>query len=114
MEETEAVRVLASADRQLLLNELIRSDGRTTEEALAQSVAARRHRIPPETVSAEQAERAHVRLVHFHLPLLHDFGIIEWDDGEVTFAHGSCPDQLLDATELLDEWPPEDRVRHRP
>lgn len=70
MKETEVIKALASADCQVLLNELIHTDGRATEEDLARRVAAERHQIPPETISEEQAERAHVRLVHFHLPLL--------------------------------------------
>lgn len=114
MEETKAIRALASADRQLLLNELIHTDGRVTEEELARRVAAGRHQIPPENISEEQAERAHIRLVHFHLPLLLDLDIIEWDNGEVTFAHDMCRDDLLDASELLEEWPPDDRVQHHP
>lgn len=111
MEETEAFKVLGSADRQLLLYELIHSDRGENEEKLARRVAAYRHRSPPESISNEQVERAHIRLVHVHLPLLRRLGVIEQDGDEVTLTDDGCRDQLLDAATELEGWPPDDLLR---
>ncbi|SFG92874.1 hypothetical protein SAMN04488063_3347 [Halopelagius inordinatus] len=111
MEETEAFRVLGSADRQLLLYELIHSDRGVSEERLARRVAAYRHRSPPESVGSEQVERAHIRLVHVHLPLLRRLDVVERDGDQVTLTDNRSRDQLLEAAAELDGWPPDDLLR---
>lgn len=107
MRETEAFRVLASADRQLLLHELVCTDEPATEGELSRKVAARRHQISPETISEEKIERAHVRLIHEHLPLLLDLNVIERDGDRVALTD-ACRDQWLEAAKTLEVWPPDD------
>lgn len=107
MKESEAFKVLASADRQLLLYELVRTDAPTAEEELARKVAARRHQITPETISEEKVERAHVRLVHEHFPLLLDLDVIKQDGGKVALTD-ECRDQWLEAAKALEVWPPDE------
>ena len=114
MNEREAFRVLASADRQFLLYELVTGGGKATEEDLSRRVAAWRHQTSPEKIGEDEIERAHVRLVHVHLPLLLDLNIVEWDDGEVALTSDECRDRLLDVAEELDEWPPGDLLHHSP
>lgn len=106
--------MLASVDRQLLLHELLRTDGKATEEELSRQVAARRHQLAPEKISEEKVERARVRLVHVHLPLLLDLGIIDRDDGAVSLTDDERTDQLLEAAEVLEEWPPDELLQHPP
>lgn len=112
MNESEAFKLLASVDRQLLLHELVRTDGSVTEEELSLRVAARRHQLSFADISEKQVERAHLRLIHEHLPLLLDTNVVEWDEGTVVLT-GECTGQLLDAAEALESWPPDDRLQHR-
>lgn len=114
MEETEAFRALGSADRQILLHELLRADGGVVETELARQIAARRHRLAPEAVSAEKIERAHLRLVHKHIPLLRELDVAESDDGEVTLTGERAREQLLEVASELEDWPPDDILQSPP
>lgn len=105
MKETEAFRALGSADRQILLHELLQTDEGLPEEELARRVAARRHRTSPESLSEEDIRRAYIRLVHFHFPLLRELRIIERNEDEVSLTESERRDQLLDAATELDGWP---------
>ncbi|WP_440771519.1 DUF7344 domain-containing protein [Natronorubrum sp. DTA28] len=110
MDQRDAFRVLASADRQFVLHELVDRDDSVSVDALSQAVAARRHRVSPEAVSDAQADRAQVRLVHLHFPQLMDRNIItvDWADDEVSLADTEHVDVLLEAAEELEPWPPND------
>ena len=110
MKRTDAFRVLASADRQLVLDELCRRSEPVTVGTLSRRVAARRHRLPPDTVSDAQADRAQIRLVHRHFPRLEDRGVIavDWSEREVSLADGETVDTLLEAAAELEQWPPTD------
>ncbi|SDJ64230.1 DUF7344 domain-containing protein [Natronorubrum texcoconense] len=110
MDQRDAFRVLASADRQFVLHELVDRDGSVSVDELSQAVAARRHRVSTEAVSDAQADRAQVRLVHLHFPQLMDRNIItiDWADDEVSLADTEHVDVLLDAAEELEPWPPSD------
>lgn len=110
MDQTDAFRILASADRQLILHELVAGTESVSVITLSQRVAARRHKIPPETVSDTQAERAQVRLVHLHFPRLEEREVItvDWDDREVALTDSENVDALLTAATELDQWPPDD------
>ena len=110
MNQMEAFRILASADRQLVLHELLERDEEACIEQISQQVAARRHRISPEKISDIKVEHAHVRLVHAHLPKLQERNIIniDWDDEEISLVDGEDIDRLLDAAEELESWPPND------
>lgn len=113
VDRTEAFRVLASADRQLVLHELTEGN-ETTIEGISRQVAARRHRIDPERITDGKVERAHIRLVHTHFPRLREVGLvdIDWDDGEVAFTDEECVDQLFDAAAELESWPPDELLEH--
>lgn len=115
MERTEALHLLASADRQYALHELLSATDETTVEELSRLVAARRHRTRPEKLSEAEIERAQVRLVHTHLPRLVENGIVtvDWTDGRVVVTDSGPVDDLLEAGEELPEWPP-DRQLKRP
>lgn len=114
MKQTEAFRLLASADRQLVLHELVEKGGETTIGRLSREVAARRHRISPERISDDEIERAYVRLVHTHLPVMAEKGVIsvEWDGGDVFLTDEEDIDHLFEAAEELDSWPPDDLLEH--
>lgn len=114
MNQMDAFRILASADRQLVLHELVERDSDTTIAALSQQVAARRHGIPTDRISETKVERAHVRLVHSHLPTLQEHGIIDvnWDGNEVSLEDGAEVDQLFEAAEEMESWPPNDLLEH--
>lgn len=113
MEQTEAFRILASADRQLVLHTLIERNREASVEELSQQVAARRHRVPPEKIDDREVERAQVRLVHTHFPRLVDRNVIEidWSDRTVTLTDDECLDRLFEAAEELDGWPPTDLLK---
>lgn len=107
MEEKEAFRALGSADRQILLYVLVTGDDPVTVEDLSRKVAAGRHQTRPEKTSDDKIERALVRLVHVHLPMLADMDIIERDGDTVTLNDDACREQLIESAELLDIWPPD-------
>lgn len=113
MNESAIFRMLASADRQLLLYELERADEPLTEEELARRVAARRHDISPDKVSAEKVERAHIRLVHKHFPLLRGLDVIE-QTGDGLALNDECRDEWIEAAKTLEAWPPEEWTRFLP
>lgn len=110
MNRTDAFRVLASADRQLVLHELVRRPEPIAVGALSRRVAARRHRVRPERVSDAQAERAQIRLVHRHFPRLEERDLIavDWDDREVSLTDDENVAALLEAAGELEQWPPND------
>lgn len=114
MKETEAFRALGSADRQILLYELVRRDGEVVEEELAREIAAHRHRIAPESISEEKINRAHMRLVHTHLPMLRELNLIEQDGSEVSLTDGEPKDQLLEVASEFGEWPPGEILERPP
>lgn len=107
MKESAAYRMLASADRQLLLYELERADGPLTEEELARRVAARRYGISPEKISTDKVERAHVRLVHKHFPLLLGLDVIERSGGGLVL-NDERREQWIVAAKTMEAWPPEE------
>lgn len=110
MNRTEAVHVLASADRQLVLHELVTGDGTATVGELSREVAARRHRLAAEKVTSGMVDRAQVRLVHTHLPALakNDVVEVDWTDRTVALREGENADRVFDAAAELDGWPPDD------
>ncbi|WIV66526.1 DUF7344 domain-containing protein [Natrialbaceae archaeon AArc-T1-2] len=110
MKKTEAFRVLASADRQLVLHELVERDDGVSVDELSRHVAARRHKITPETVSSSAVERARVRLVHTHLPQLvaTDTVDVDWDERRVSLTDDEATAELFEAATELDSWPPDD------
>lgn len=114
MEQTDAFRLLASADRQLVLHELLDGDESTSVATLSEQVAARRHGTPPEEIDPPKVDRAQVRLVHLHFPQLlsRDIISIDWDDGEVSLTDSENVTTLLEAAEELERWPPDDRLTH--
>lgn len=114
MEQTEAFRVLASADRQLVLHTLIEWNREASVEELSRQVAARRHRVSPEKIDDQKVERAQVRLIHTHFPQLVDRDVIEidWSDRTVALTDDKCLDRLFEAAEELDGWPPTDLLKH--
>ena len=116
MEQTEAFRVLASADRQLVLHELLEHDGAADIDDISRQVAARRHRLSSGKIDDRMIERAHVRLVHAHFPHLQAQNLIDidWDDGAVSLTDEEDVDQLLEAAEELDSWPPTDLLEQPP
>lgn len=108
MNRSEAFGVLASADRQYLLDELLERNGEDTVAGLSRRVAARRHRTTREDVPATAVERARVRLVHIHVPRLLERDVIDVDwEEDVVVLDEAAADMLLDAAEELDGWPPE-------
>lgn len=107
MKEAEVFKVLASADRQIMLHELSRIDDKVTEEELSRRIAARRHEISPEAICEEKTKRAHIRLVHQHLPLLLDLNVIKRDGDKVTLTDGG-QDQCIEAAKTIDAWPPDE------
>lgn len=115
MERTEAFRILASVDRQLLLHELVERNGEATAGELSRDVAARRHRTKPAKLDDEAIRRARVRLVHTHIPELADRDVLEYDerDAAVSLTDEESVERLFDAAEELDSWPPDD-VANRP
>ncbi len=102
--------MLASVDRQLVLQELLEAEGAVGVDELARRVAARRHRLRPGKVSDDQLSRARVRLVHVHFPMLADHGLVtvDRDEDDVTLPGGAPLDRVLDAGDRLETWPPDD------
>ncbi|WP_254522533.1 DUF7344 domain-containing protein [Natrinema caseinilyticum] len=112
MDQSDAFRVLASADRQYLFYELVERGGASTVETLARQIAVRRHRTTSENVTDAEIDRTRVRLVHIHLPQLFDRDIVDvdWSDGTIRFTEDAEIDLLLDAAAELKQWPPEPRA----
>ncbi|WP_338067833.1 DUF7344 domain-containing protein [Natronorubrum halophilum] len=114
LEQTDAFRVLASADRQLVLHELLAlgRDESMSVTTLSERVASRRNGISPEKISVGKTDRAQVRLVHLHFPQLlsRDIISVDWDDNEVSLTDDENVETLLEAAEELERWPPEDRL----
>lgn len=116
MDRLEAFRVLASADRQLLLHELVERDEPVSIGELSRQVAARRHLLSADRICDSTAERARVRLVHGPLPQLEEKGIVDvdWEDDEVSLTSNHEVDQLFAAAEELEQWPPHDLLERPP
>lgn len=114
MNQMETCHILASADRQLVLHELLERGETVCIEEISRQVAARRHKISPEKVSDAEVERAHVRLVHGHLPKLQERDIIDvdWDKKELSLIDGEDMDQLFEVAEELESWPPDDLPKY--
>lgn len=114
MDQMEAFDILASADRQLVLHELLERDGEARIEELSQRVAARRHRLSPEQIDETKVEHAHVRLVHTHFPKLRAKNVIDidWAAGDVSLTDGADVKHLFDAAEEIDGWPPDDLLEY--
>ncbi|MDS0474676.1 hypothetical protein NDO75_06730 [Natrinema sp. 1APR25-10V2] len=114
MDQMEAFRILASADRQLVLHELVERDETSSITELSREVASRRHQISSQKISDTTVERAHIRLVHGSLPLLREKGIINvnWEENKVSLASKPEVEQLFDAAEELENWPPDDLLDH--
>ena len=114
MEQTEAFRLLASADRQLLLHELRDADGTVAVEELSERIAARRHRIPLGKIDDEKIDRAYVRLIHTHLPQLAEKDVISYDRGDKTvrLRDEEPVDLLFEAAAEIEAWPPDDLLEH--
>ncbi|MXV61758.1 hypothetical protein GS429_06695 [Natronorubrum sp. JWXQ-INN-674] len=114
MTQTEAFRLLASADRQLVLHELCEEGGDASISELSERIAARRHRLSPDKISDKQVERARVRLVHAHLPKLSEADIINHDvrDNTVVLNEDESVARLFDAADEIDGWPPTDLLEH--
>ncbi|MDS0473963.1 hypothetical protein [Natrinema sp. 1APR25-10V2] len=112
MDQSDAFRILASADRQYLFHELVERDGASTVETLSRIVAVRRHRTTLGNVSDAEIDRTRVRLVHIHLPQLLERGIVDvdWSDETVAFSEDAEIDLLLESAAELDQWPPKPRV----
>ncbi|WP_455429880.1 DUF7344 domain-containing protein [Natronococcus zhouii] len=110
MDQTEAAHALASADRQILLHELVERNGEGTITELSREVAARRHKIPLEKVNNEKSKRAQVRLIHTHLPQLVEKNILTINRKDRTVAFGKQKeiDQLFEVATELESWPPTD------
>ncbi|WP_312909593.1 DUF7344 domain-containing protein [Natronosalvus caseinilyticus] len=76
-----AHRILANPRRRRLLTTLTER-GQDTVEGLAEAVA-RRECLPDDAEDRRRARRdVHVSLVHVHLPMLADHGLVEYDRGE--------------------------------
>lgn len=114
MKEVEAFRVLASADRQLLLQELLERNGEAPLRELSKKIAVRRHRISPDSIDDSKVKRAQIRLVHEHLPLLEDYNIIDFRDEKVALTNEECINQLFGSAEELGSWPPDDLLKQPP
>ncbi|NKE34934.1 hypothetical protein GWG54_03705 [Natronococcus sp. JC468] len=111
MDRTEALEVLASADRQLVLHELLRLDGAIGLEELSRSVAARRHQLEPAELDERAVERARFRLTRIHLPKLAERQVIGSDWSEtVSLADGTNADRVFGVAEELDCFPPDDSL----
>ncbi|OVE85479.1 DUF7344 domain-containing protein [Natronolimnobius baerhuensis] len=110
MNRTETVHILASADRQIILDELLVREDPIPIEALSRIVASRRHKLPPANVTETRVEQAQSRLVHKHLPELADSATIDidWSSETVTLCEGDSLQQLLETAAELDTWPPTD------
>ncbi|WP_254528395.1 DUF7344 domain-containing protein [Natrinema gelatinilyticum] len=112
MDQSDAFRVLASADRQYLFHELVERGGASTVDTLSRQISVRRHRTSPEKVTDAEIDRTRVRLIHIHLPQLleRDIVDVDWTDGEIRFTEDADIDLLLDAAAELKQWPPEPRI----
>ncbi|WP_449289216.1 DUF7344 domain-containing protein [Natrarchaeobius chitinivorans] len=110
----ESFRILASADRQLVLHELVERDESICIEELSRKVAARRHQISSQRINDTKVERAQIRLVHDSLPQLQEKGVtnLNWAENEVSLAREPKVEQLFDAAEELESWPPDDLLEH--
>lgn len=110
MNQMEAFRILASADRQIVLHELLETDGEASVEELSQRVAARRHKIASDRIGERKVKRARTRLVHSHLPKLQETGVItvDWAENEMALRDGVELDRLFDAAAEVESWPPDD------
>ena len=110
MDQTEAAHALASADRQILLHELVERNGEATITKLSREVAARRNKISPEKIDEEKCERAQVRLIHIHLPQLVEKDVLSINRKNRTVAFGEKKeiDQLFEVAAEVESWPPTD------
>ncbi|MDG5821520.1 hypothetical protein [Natronococcus sp. A-GB7] len=75
MDSQTALNLLANADRQHIVEELLENGGRSNVGVLSQQLAARRRNNADEL----QQEQARLELHHNHLPRLADHGVIEYD-----------------------------------
>lgn len=113
MDRTEAFEILASADRQLVLHELVARDGTSSVEELSQSVAARRHQLEPEDLDERAVERARFRLTRTHLPKLAERNVIrtDWDEDAVSLDDENAA-RVFGVSRELECFPPDDVLEH--
>ncbi len=82
----ERYRLLASQRRRLVLEHLAGRTDPVDLTALASAIASRERDLE---VNDERIERVAISLHHVHLPMLSQFGLLEYDAGATRI--GSCP-----------------------
>lgn len=97
----EACNILADADRQHIIYELVENDGLSTISDLSQQIASCSETSEENDTALK---RAKISLVHNHLPRLEDHGVIEYDarNGDVVLTNADRVEALLNATEELE------------
>ncbi|RQG97011.1 DUF7344 domain-containing protein [Natrarchaeobius chitinivorans] len=93
--------VIADSRRRTLLSVLEDWNRSVSVETLARSVAAREAETTVHAVSAKRVDRVQADLVHVHLPLLDDAGLLEYDHAENHISYDGHP--ILAVDRLTDE-----------
>ena len=80
--------LLQSSRRRAVMWCLLTLDDRETYEmrAIAEQITAWENDIPVGDISSQQRQRVYIALYQSHLPKLHDFDVIEYDQGRGTVA----------------------------
>lgn len=102
--DTQALALLADADRRHVLRELFEIDGHTTAEELSQEVAARRKGTTATNADSGDVARARISLVHNHLPRLADHGVIEYDRRSGAVRLDDTAELTSDVADAIRMW----------
>ncbi|ELY54910.1 hypothetical protein C491_17474 [Natronococcus amylolyticus DSM 10524] len=99
MNQHEAFEILADADRQHILYELVENDGVSTVSDLSQRIAS-----CSDTAHETAFKHAKVSLVHNHLPRLEHYGVLEYDtrSGDVVLTDTGSVEPILNAAEEVE------------
>jgi hypothetical protein len=99
MNQPEAFEILAAADRQHILYELVENDGFSTISDLSQRIA-----FHSDNEHETAFKHAKISLVHNHLPRLEDYGVLEYDtrSGDVVLTDAGSVEPLLNTAEEVE------------
>jgi len=112
MDQLEAIHILASADRQIVVRKLFEREGEASITEISKQVAAERHQTSPHSISDNTIERAQIRLVHNHLPRMIEAGLINKNDNMVSLINGEGIEKVSEVAEELEPWASDDLLEH--
>lgn len=86
LEPDDAFEVLSNRRRRYVIHQLLQHGDVTDLRALSRQVAAWENEKPVDQVTAEERRRVYNALQQFHLPKLHEMGVVSYESGRGTVS----------------------------